>query len=78
MCDPLGSTSSQQWVQVQFKLIWLEHNLADLGQIKLNRFDQSEQLLINDRIKLFNSIKLIRYDWCLATYHVYLEDIEFW
>ena len=78
VCDPLGSTSSQQWVQVQFKLIWLEHNLADLGQIKLNRFDQSEQLLINDRIKLFNSIKLTRHDWHLATYHVYLVDIEFW
>ena len=23
-------------------------------------------------------IKLIRHDWHLATYHVYLEDIEFW
>ena len=63
---------------MQFSLIWLEDNPADLGQIKLNHFDQLEQLLINDQIKLFNLIKLTRHDWCLATYHVYLEDMEFW
>ena len=62
---------------MQVDRIWLDSNLIDLGPIDLIRIQQLKFFLIDDRIKLFNSIKSASQDWRLATYHDYSEDVEF-